>query len=143
VISWTLPALTDALPILTANITDEAARHGLAPVDIQTVIMAAEEIFVNIAEYAYRSGQGEVLISCTISRTVGSGSNIILDFSDEGVPYNPLNQPEPDITLGLEQRRAGGLGIFMVRQLVDHVEYRYEDNKNKLRIINSIKTKED
>lgn len=95
------------------------------------ILMATEEIFVNVANYAYAPKLGEV----TIKLNLINGSNILsLEFTDEGVEYNPLEAKEPDITLPPEEREIGGLGIFMVKKLVDEMKYERRGGKNVLTI---------
>ena len=60
------------------------------------------------------------------------GDMVMLSFSDDGIPYNPLQAPVPDVTLSAEEREVGGLGIFMVRKLMSQVDYQYKDNRNCL-----------
>jgi len=93
------------------------------------IYIAVEEIFVNISHYAYPSGEGDVTISVNVT-----GSNITIEFTDIGTPYNPLEKKDPDITLSADERSIGGLGIFMVKKLMDSMDYRYENNKNILSI---------
>ncbi len=99
--------------------------------------MAAEEIFINIAKYAYpdESGEkkGKVEIQCTVKE-----KEIILTFADSGIPYNPLEREDPDILEPALSRPAGGLGIYLVKKSMDHVEYEYRDGKNVLTIRQSI-----
>jgi len=119
------------------------------PMKTQTQIaIAVEEIFVNIARYAYdkdawASGQacsptpqGERSAkeagSVTIRITVGD--NITIEFEDWGKPFNPLEKAVPDITTKAEEREIGGMGIYMVKNIMDSVEYRREGNKNILLI---------
>lgn len=63
---------------------------------------------------------------------------LILIFSDSGVRYNPLEKPDPDITLGVQEREIGGLGIYMVKRIMDELSYRYEDGKNILTMVKHI-----
>lgn len=99
------------------------------PMKLQNQLaIAMEEIFVNIAHYAYNQQTGHVVIRITV------GSEIIIEFEDSGTPYNPLEKIDPDITLSLEERKIGGLGIFMVKKMMDVVEYRHEGEKNILTI---------
>lgn len=90
--------------------------------------VAAEEIFVNIANYAYGSETGLASVKCEVNEVV------TIEFTDSGTPYNPLKKTDPDITLSAEEREAGGLGIFMVKQCMDSVGYEYKDGKNILTI---------
>ena len=93
--------------------------------------LAIEEIFVNIASYAYPSGCGDVTITADLS---GVPKTLIVVFQDSGTPFDPLAKEDPDITLPIEQRRIGGLGIFLVKEYMDDVTYRYADGKNILTI---------
>ena len=92
--------------------------------------MCAEEIFANIAFYAYPEIPG--MIEAVLTKTDNS---IVLEFIDEGIEYNPLEKPDPDINLPPEERPLGGLGIYMVKQMTDNIIYKREDNKNKLNLI--------
>ena len=97
---------------------------------LQTQIaIAVEEVFVNIAHYAYNPEVGGAVIRITV------GDEVWIEFEDKGKPYNPLDVADPDITLAAEEREVGGLGIFMVKKIMDEVEYRHEDNKNVLKIM--------
>ena len=93
--------------------------------------ICVEEIFVNIAHYAYGGKSGEAVINLDIEQ---NPKCCRVTFQDRGVPYNPLAKADPDITLSAEERQIGGLGIYMVKQSMDHVEYRYEDGCNILTI---------
>ncbi|MDR1482840.1 MAG: ATP-binding protein [Synergistaceae bacterium] len=92
------------------------------------ILIAAEEIFVNIAQYAYSPDSGKAVV-----RVAHSG-DVTIEFEDSGVPYNPLQKADPDITLSAEEREIGGLGIFMAKSLMDNISYRREGNKNILTI---------
>lgn len=93
--------------------------------------MCGEEIFANIAFYAYPDGVNGI----AEVRLELSEGNIIFEFQDEGTEYNPLERPDPDITLPPEKRPIGGLGIFMVKKIADEVYYKREGNKNVLTLI--------
>jgi sigma-B regulation protein RsbU (phosphoserine phosphatase) len=96
---------------------------------LQTQInIAVEEVFVNIAYYAYSPDVGGV----SIRVSVGDGGVVTIEFEDGGKPYNPLKKEDPNITAGVEEREVGGLGIFMVKKLMDFVDYKREGNKNIL-----------
>jgi anti-sigma regulatory factor (Ser/Thr protein kinase) len=99
------------------------------PLKLQTQIaIATEEVFVNIAHYAYCPEVGGATIRVSV------GDEVCIEFEDKGKRYNPLENCDPDITLGAEEREVGGLGIFMVKKIMDAVEYRREGNKNILTI---------
>ena len=91
--------------------------------------MAVEEIFVNIACYAYGSDTGTVTI---FVEYIDFPPSVSITFTDCGIPYNPLTKSDPDTTLSAEEREIGGLGIFLVRQLMDTVEYERKDGYNIL-----------
>jgi anti-sigma regulatory factor (Ser/Thr protein kinase) len=92
------------------------------------ILIAAEEIFVNIAQYAYRPESGKAVVRVAV------GGDVTIEFEDSGVPYDPLQKTDPDITLSAEEREIGGLGIFMTKSLMDDISYRREGNKNILTI---------
>ena len=100
------------------------------PMKIMTQIeIAVEEIFVNIAEYAYTPNEGKATISINLI-----GTEIEIVFKDSGVPYDPLAKPDPDVTLSAEEREVGGLGIFMVKKSMSNMFYEYKDGNNILTI---------
>ena len=90
------------------------------------VAIAVEEIFVNIAHYAYGSETGNATIRMAVE------PEVIIEFEDSGKPFIPLEKEDADITLSAEEREIGGLGIFMVKKIMDSVEYKNEDGKNIL-----------
>jgi anti-sigma regulatory factor (Ser/Thr protein kinase) len=99
------------------------------PQDLQNLVdTAVEEVFMNIANYAYKPGSGNVAIR------VSTGEDIVISFEDTGKLYNPLEQANPDLSKPLNERKIGGLGIFLVKQLMDKVVYTRIDNKNVLTI---------
>jgi anti-sigma regulatory factor (Ser/Thr protein kinase) len=92
--------------------------------------VAVEELFVNIANYAYGDKTG----NATIEIEAKDGQATVT-FTDEGVQYDPLKKEDPDVTLSAEERQIGGLGIFIVKKSMDEMKYRYEDGKNILTIV--------
>ena len=97
--------------------------------------LAVEEIFVNIASYAYEGKHGQAVIQAKVTN---SPKSIELIFQDEGIPYNPLDRDDPDPEMLLEDRKIGGWGIFLVKKNVDEVTYAYENGKNVLTIRKNI-----
>lgn len=95
------------------------------------IAVAVEEIYVNIASYAYREQKGNARIRV---QSGGDPLQIIITFEDDGIPYNPLLKEDPDITLSAEERKIGGLGIYIVKKSMDKVEYHYQNGKNILTI---------
>jgi anti-sigma regulatory factor (Ser/Thr protein kinase) len=105
-----------------------ALRGHNCPEAISNQIMLVnEEIFINIASYAYPVTGGNVT-----ARIGKKGKLLALQYEDEGVPFNPLEMPAPEMNVPLEERKIGGLGIFLVRQIMDEVKYERVNNKNKL-----------
>ena len=100
---------------------------GSCPPKIRNHIgIAVDEIFSNIARYAYHPETGGAAVRITVDE------HVIIEFEDSGIAYDPLCADAPDTTLSAEEREAGGLGIFLVKHIMDSVEYRREGNKNIL-----------
>lgn len=128
--SITLTADVKSIPALTDFINNELESRNCLIKTVTQIDIAVDEIFSNIAFYAYgkRGGEASVFVEVTDEPAV------ILRFEDRGVPYDPLTQEAPDISLPVEKRSIGGLGIHIVRQLMDEVTYEYRDGKNILRV---------
>jgi anti-sigma regulatory factor (Ser/Thr protein kinase) len=131
----TVSAAGDQLEAVLAFIEEELSASGCPAKARMRLSLAVEEVFVNIARYAYAPGEGNVDVSISIS---GDPPVATLAFSDGGVPYNPLERPDPDVTLEAEDREIGGLGIYMVKKNVDEVRYRYDDGQNVLTLIKTL-----
>ena len=111
---------------------DEELEAVDCPMLTQTAIdIAVEELFVNIASYAYDTGIGTAVVQVTVHEEPLS---VEITFIDNGRQYDPLAKEDPDTTLSAGQRRKGGLGIFMVKKSMDDVIYEYKDGKNILTI---------
>ncbi len=93
------------------------------------ITMAAEEVFVNIAHYAYAPEIGNATVRVEVT---GEPVSVVITFIDRGVPYDPLAKDDPDVTLSAEERTIGGLGIFLVKNTMDDVNYEYKDGQNIL-----------
>ncbi len=107
---------------------DEKLEAGDCPMKVQTQLdIALEEMFVNVASYAYGDGRGNVVVKL---EDTTEKPGIIVTLSDSGKPFDPLAKPDPDVTAGVEERQIGGLGIYMVKKSMDEVKYKYEDGKN-------------
>ena len=97
--------------------------------------VAVEEIFVNIAHYAYKPETGLALIRI---ETQSDPKRVKITFRDWGVPYDPLAKPDPDVTLSAEERQIGGLGIYMVKKSMDDMKYEYVDGQNVLTLVKNL-----
>ena len=100
------------------------------------VDVAVEELFVNIARYAYAPKTGSVTIRVQPDE---KSHAVAITFVDSGIPYDPLAKPDPDVTLSAEDRQIGGLGIFMVKKSMDDMQYEYREGQNVLKIIKILK----
>ena len=99
------------------------------------VDLAVEEIFVNIAEYAYSPDVGDTTVRAEL---LNDGSELSITFIDSGVPYDPLAKEDPDVTLSSDEREIGGLGIFLIKKYMDSIHYEYTDCKNNLTITKNL-----
>jgi sigma-B regulation protein RsbU (phosphoserine phosphatase) len=119
-------ASLENLDMVLNFINTELEQRG-CPQDIQGKIeVAVEEVFVNIVNYAYSPGVGDAVIF------ISAADKTVIRFEDTGKPYNPLDKPEPDLDKPLMERDIGGLGVFLVKKLMDNVEYTRIENKNVL-----------
>ena len=97
--------------------------------------VAAEEIFVNVAHYAYKPEIGLVEVCVEFKE---NPRRVLISFIDSGKPDNPLEKPDPDITLSVDEREEGGLGVYMVKNTMDDVIYEFSDGKNHLTMIKNL-----
>jgi len=133
-------AVLDELDNVTDYISEYLAEMGCStPMEIK-ICIACEEIFVNIANYAYKEMGPEVPhLACVSLSRDPSGDNVQITFRDKGIFYNPLAREDPDITLKAEERQIGGLGIFMVKKSMDKVLYERDGDENVLMLIKKVK----
>ena len=122
----TVAAAVENLEAVTAFVDRCLEEIGCSPRAQMQIDVAVDELFSNIAYYAYPPGSGTV----TLRVEAAEPDDVMLTFIDSGVPYDPLSRPDPDTTLSAEERRIGGLGIYMVKKSMDDVSYAYEDGKN-------------
>ena len=108
----------------------ELKNAGFRKDEINQVLLVAEEIFINIAKYAYKGEVGE----CNIIIHVNNDNTLVCTFEDSGTPFNPLKRTDPDLNVSARKRNVGGLGIYMSKNIMDNIEYQYENNKNILKI---------
>lgn len=106
----------------------QAKEAGASRRETDRLLLAVEEIFVNIADYAYADGRGDVTVK--VRRT--DNAQMEITFSDSGVPYDPLEKPDPDTHLAAEKRQEGGLGILLAKNMMDEMEYERRDGRNIL-----------
>ena len=128
-----LPADINKLDQVLAFIEEHLEEHEASMKAITQISIAVEEIYVNIAHYAYGESEGDATIQLSFEDRV-----ISITFIDTGMPYDPLAKPDPDITLSVEERQIGGLGIYMVKQSMDEVIYNRDGDKNVLTLKKNI-----
>lgn len=129
----TLDAVVENLDEVLAFL-DQHLEELDCPMRLQLQLdVAIEEIFVNVAHYAYAPNKGDVTVQFSSEDDVAT-----ITFIDSGVPYDPLAKPDPDITLSAEQREIGGLGIYMVKKTMDEMRYEYRDGQNVLTMVKKL-----
>ena len=126
----TIPAKTDNLSMATGFVTDTLEAMDCPVKPTFQIEVAVDELFTNIASYAYPDGDGKAVIRIDDSEK----GAITITLIDWGTPFDPLKHEDPDISLLAEDRPIGGLGIFMVRKTMDDVKYEYKDGMNILTI---------
>lgn len=129
--SLIVPATEDAIDEVQAFINDELVRCGCSE-DVQGQIeIVVEEIFVNIASYAYHPVEGEAEIRCEVQE---DPLQVTIQFLDHGHPFDPLAKEDADTSVEAIEAREGGLGILLVKKMMDDVQYSYQDGKNVLTV---------
>ncbi len=127
----TIEATVENVTIVT-EFVNEQMKELDCPLKIRYQIdVAIDELFSNIALYAYNPDTGPATVQVEIQEEPLA---VIISFIDHGKPFDPLTQERPDTTLTAEQRRIGGLGVFLVRQTMDDVTYTYENGHNILTV---------
>ena len=125
----TVDATIENMNTVTAfvdDFLDQIACPMKSKIQINIVI---DEIFGNICHYAYKDSVGAVTVRVESGNTPKA---VFLTFTDNGIPYNPLETEDPDITLSSEERKIGGLGIYLVKKNMDEMKYEYVDQQNRL-----------
>ncbi|MCR5330223.1 MAG: ATP-binding protein [Lachnospiraceae bacterium] len=127
----TTEAKTDNLEQVIDFINTQLEEAGCSMKAQMQIEVAVEELFVNVAHYAYAPNTGNVTIDIVIDKDPVTAR---ITFTDSGIPYDPLAKEDPDVTLSAEERTIGGLGIYMVKKSMDEMHYEYRDGHNVLTI---------
>ena len=133
--SISIEASSENLEQVNDFISSQLEEYGCSMKVLMQVQLAVEEVFINVAQYAYTRGnadenaRGDVVI-CIEKNDVPPYVDIT--FKDRGIPFDPLMKEDPDITLSAGERQIGGLGIYLVKKSMDHVNYEYSDGQNIL-----------
>ena len=124
-----LKAIKDNIEKVSDFVQEEMEDAGFPMKAQMQVAVAIDEIFVNIANYAYGDKTGDAEVQVDFE---DDGDELVLRFIDRGIPFNPLKAKLPDVTLPAEEREIGGLGILIVKKTMDGMKYCREDGKNIL-----------
>jgi len=124
-----IPARVENLYELLSWVDEKMVKAGLDSSALNKILLASEEIFVNIANYAYAEREGFVLVKYMMFE-----GGAAIEFRDNGTPFNPLQNKAPDLSAPLEERPIGGLGVFILKNFMDDIHYRYENGQNVLYI---------
>jgi serine/threonine-protein kinase RsbW len=130
VIRLAIPADLDEIPRVSEVIEENLQTAGFPEETILDLQLAVEEAVANTVVHGYRGAAGEVIIAVQITDDA-----VQVRIEDNAPPFNPLSVPDPDRGTDLEDRRIGGVGIFLIRQVMDEVSYEYKDGKNLLTLV--------
>ena len=124
-----LDAADANLPALQAFVEETLELVSCPMKILMQISVAVEEIFINIAHYAYapKTGKAEIVLQIE-----GNPPEMSLTFRDKGIPYDPVAKKDPDLSVPAAEREVGGLGIFMAKQFVDELQYEYREGQNVL-----------
>lgn len=125
----TIPASAENLSKVFAFVEECLEEKACSRKMFLQIQMAVEEIFVNIASYAYQPESGTVKIGVEVQE---EPLTAVITFLDHGIPYDPLSRESPDLDIPIEERDVGGLGIYLVKEIMDDVSYEYRDGQNML-----------
>lgn len=131
----TIDATVDNITSVTDFVDEQLESFGCPLKAKMQIDIAIDELFGNIAHYAYKPDIGPATVRVEANENPLA---VIITFIDHGVQYNPLSAEEPDTTLSAEERRIGGLGIYIVKKSMDEITYEYKDGQNILKIRKNI-----
>lgn len=131
----TIDATVDNISSVTDFVDEQLDTFGCPLKAKMQIDIAIDELFGNIAHYAYKPDVGPATVRVEVSENPLA---VIITFIDHGVRYDPLSAEEPDTTLSAEERRIGGLGIYIVKKSMDEITYEYKDGQNILKIKKNI-----
>ena len=131
----TLDATDENLEAAIAFVDERLEALGCSAPKQMQIDVAVEELFVNVAHYAYAPETGKIKIRF---ESATDPLRAVITFMDCGVPYDPLAKPDPDITLSADERPIGGLGIYMAKKSMDEIKYKYVDGQNVLTIVKKL-----
>ena len=127
----TIEAVLENVDTVIDFIDEQLVEYGCGMKEKMAIDVAADELFTNIASYAYNPDKGNATVRVEVFEDPLA---VEITFIDNGVPYDPLANADPDTTLSVEERQIGGLGIFIVKKSMDAVNYEYKEGRNILTI---------
>jgi anti-sigma regulatory factor (Ser/Thr protein kinase) len=127
----TLAAELENLELMIKFIRNGAEKHGFSSKDMNRIQLASEEVLVNIISYAYSDKNGDIEITYNMEE----GRGLVMKITDWGGPFDPLLLPEPDVEASVEDREMGGLGVFIMRNIMDEVDYERTGDRNILTLV--------
>ena len=127
----TFPATNEDPAPIIEFVNQQLSKLDCPSKALYQIEVAIEEIFVNISRYAGLAAEDDVEVSCEV---LDDPLRVVIQFLDGGTPFDPLAKEDPDISPQGTMEREGGLGIFMVKKMMDDVSYSYENGKNTLTI---------
>ncbi len=127
----TLPATLENIELATDFLNGVLEKAGCPLRASLQLAVALDELMSNVARYAYAPGTGKITVSAEIRE---DPRRVVVTLTDAGAPYDPLQKSDPDVTLSADERRIGGLGIFIVKKTMDDMTYEYKDGKNVVTI---------
>ena len=123
-----LAAKLENLEPMLAFIEQGAKKLGFDAQKLNGMRLTSEEVLVNIINYAYPDKQGNIEITYEVKEDM----RFVVEIIDWGIPFDPLSLPKPDVEAPLEKRKVGGLGIYLIRTIMDEVNYRRDQDRNIL-----------
>jgi len=126
----TIESDSSRIPSVSTSLEEVMHTHGFSSENILDTQLAVEEVITNIINHGYKNAGGEIVISCRINVNQAE-----VRIRDNAPRFDPLSLPEPKLDDTIEDRKIGGLGVFLVRQVMDEISYRYENGQNNLVMI--------
>ena len=127
----TIAATVENIEVVTDFVNEQLEALDCTMKAQMQIDIAIDELFSNIAHYAYNPEVGDATVRVEVTEDPLA---VVITFIDNGVPYDPLAKEDPDTTLSAEERKIGGLGIYMVKKSMDEIAYEYKDGQNILAI---------
>ena len=133
-----LPAKRENLEKFSEQILQCAEKQGIDRKRLMQINLSLEEVLVNICDYSYRDNEGDIEVICGLD----NDNRFVIEITDSGIPFDIDSFDEPDLNADISERKVGGLGIYLIKKMMDDIQYRFEDNKNILKLIVYINSKD-